>query len=161
MEEAHVLEELKTRFPEAVLETASWAGDDVAIVKPEGLLRLAEGLKAEPLNYVLLLDMTCVDFLAERGCLEMVYTFLSLSRNHRLRLKAALPAGEARIASLTPLWKNADWLEREAHEMFGVCFDGHPGLRPLLLYDGFQGHPLRKDYPLRRRQPLIPLRKET
>ncbi|MBN2198607.1 MAG: NADH-quinone oxidoreductase subunit C [Candidatus Aminicenantes bacterium] len=161
MEEAQALKSLKETFGEAVLEAFRQAGDDVAVVKREELLRVAERLKAAPWDYALLLDLTAVDYRAGRGCLEMVYTFLSFSRNHRLRLKAELPAGDARIASLSPLWKNADWLEREAHEMFGVDFEGHPGLRPLLLYEGFQGHPLLKDYPLRRRQPTIPLRKET
>jgi NADH-quinone oxidoreductase subunit C len=70
-----------------------------------------------------------------------------------------LPAARLSIASLAALWKNANWLEREVFDMFGVRFEGHPDLRRLFLYDGFQGHPLRKDYPLRRRQPIIPLRK--
>ncbi|MBM3297925.1 MAG: NADH-quinone oxidoreductase subunit C [Candidatus Aminicenantes bacterium] len=160
MEETRVLNELRTRFPGAVRDALSLAGDDVLLVEREGFFRLAEALKAAPLDYALLLDLTCVDYLARSGCLEMVYTFLSLGRNHRLRVKITLPAGEARLPSLAPLWKNADWLEREVHEMFGVDFEGHPGLRPLLLYEGFEGHPLRKDYPLRRRQPLIPLREE-
>jgi NADH-quinone oxidoreductase subunit C len=60
---------------------------------------------------------------------------------------------------LTPLWKNADWLEREVYDLFGVRFEGHPDLRRLFLYDGFQGHPLRKEYPLRKRQPTVPSRK--
>lgn len=159
MEETGILSEFRERFRDAVLEASTLAGDDVLVVRPESLLALAETLKAEPLNYALLLDLTCVDRTAA-GCLEMVYTFLSIGRNHRLRIKTGLPVRDPRIASLTPLWKNADWLEREVYDLFGVRFDGHPDLRRLLLYDGFQGHPLRKDYPLRRRQPLIPLRKE-
>jgi NADH-quinone oxidoreductase subunit C len=84
---------------------------------------------------------------------------MSLETNARIRLKAGLPAADPTIASLSGVWKNAAWLEREVFDMFGVRFDGHPDLRRLLLYDGFEGHPLRKDYPLRQRQPLIPLRK--
>jgi NADH-quinone oxidoreductase subunit C len=160
MEEAGILSELRERFRDAVLEASSAAGDDVLVVAPESLLALAGALKAEPLNYALLLDLTCVDRAAERGRLEMVYTFLSIGRNHLLRIKTDLPSRDPRVASLTALWRNADWLEREAYDLFGVRFEGHPDLRRLLLYEGFQGHPLRKDYPLRRRQPLIPLRKE-
>jgi NADH-quinone oxidoreductase subunit C len=86
----------------------------------------------------------------------MVYHFLSLETGLRLRLKARLQGAEPVVASLTGLWKNADWLEREVFDLFGVRFEGHPDLRRLLLYDGFEGHPLRKDYALRHRQPLIP-----
>ena len=89
----------------------------------------------------------------------MVYHFLSLDTNARIRIKAGLPAENPEIASLTGMWKNASWLEREVFDMFGVRFAGHPDLRRLLLYEGFEGHPLRKDYPLRKRQPRIPLRK--
>ena len=159
MEETQVLSELKKRFPEAVLESRLGAGDDELVVEREWLFRVAGGLRGKPLDYALLLDLTCVDYIASRGRLEMVYHLASLSGKHRLRLKVELPAGEPCLPSLAPLWKNADWLEREVHEMFGGRFEGHPGLPPLLLYEGFEGHPLRKDYPLRRRQPLIPLRK--
>jgi len=160
MEETGILRDIKERFRDSVLEAATLAGDDILVVSPESLLALAGALKSQPLNFSLLLDMTCVDRTGAGGCLEMVYIFLSIERSRRLRIKARLPAGDPRIASLTSLWKNADWLEREVYDLFGVRFEGHPDLRRLLLYDGFQGHPLLKDYPLRRRQPLIPLRKE-
>lgn len=88
----------------------------------------------------------------------VVYHFFSTLGKHRLRL--VVPLGGAadaapEIDSLTPLWRAADWLEREAWDMFGIRFRGHPDLRRLLMYDGFEGHPLRKDYPVNKRQPLI------
>lgn len=106
----------------------------------------------------MLLDLTCVDYPDRQLRFEMVYHFFSLSRKRRLRIKTGLDESDLRIASLTSLWKNANWLEREVYDLFGVHFEGHPDLRRIFMYDGFEGHPLRKDYPLRRRQPLIPLK---
>ena len=86
---------------------------------------------------------------------DVVYHFYSSVSNHRLRLKVPLTAADASVPSLTGLWKSADWFEREAWDMFGVTFAGHPNLKRLLMYESFTGHALRKDYPVRKRQPLI------
>jgi NADH-quinone oxidoreductase subunit C len=91
---------------------------------------------------------------------EMVYHLFSVSSNNRIRIKVRLPEGDLKIDSLASIWGNANWLEREVYDMFGVHFNGHPDLRRLFMNYGFEGHPLRKDYPLRRRQPLIPMRNE-
>jgi NADH-quinone oxidoreductase subunit C len=85
----------------------------------------------------------------------VIYHFFSLSLKHRLRLVVPLQEEDPEIDSLTPLWKAADWLEREVWDMFGIRFRGHPNLKRILMYDEFVGHPLRKDYPVNRRQPLI------
>ena len=86
---------------------------------------------------------------------ELVYHFYSSARNHRLRVKVPLTAADPVAGTLTSLWASANWLEREVWDMFGVTFAGHPDLRRLLMYPQFKGHPLRKDYPTRKRQPLI------
>ena len=86
---------------------------------------------------------------------DVVYHVYSSVRNHRLRLRVPLTHADPSVASLTALWKSANWMEREVWDMFGVTFTGHPGLRRLLMYEEFKGHPLRKDYPIRKRQPLI------
>ena len=86
---------------------------------------------------------------------DVIYHYYSTRHNHRLRLKVPLTSGEPSLDSLTGLWTSAGWFEREVWDMFGVQFVGHPDLRRLLMYEGFQGHPLRKDYPVSRRQPLI------
>jgi NADH-quinone oxidoreductase subunit C len=85
----------------------------------------------------------------------VVYHFFSLPLKHRLRLEVPLDEADAEVDSLAPLWAAANWLEREAWDMFGVRFRGHPDLRRLLMYQEFKGHPLRKDYPVNKRQPLI------
>lgn len=86
---------------------------------------------------------------------EVVYHFYSEAHNHRLRLKVPLTAADSTVASLTSLWESANWFEREVWDMFGITFTGHPNLTRILMYEGFQGHPLRKDYPVNRRQPLL------
>ena len=86
---------------------------------------------------------------------DVVYHLYSSGRNRRLRVTIPLTAADASVPSLTGLWKSADWFEREAWDMFGVTFTGHPTLKRLLMYESFTGHPLRKDYPVRKRQPLI------
>ena len=158
MEEEKILETLRQARPAAVLSAEVSLGDAVAVIRPADLASVAAFLREAPLELDMLLDLTCVHWPEGPDAFTMVYHFLSLRSNARLRVKAGLPAENPRIASLTGLWKNASWLEREVFDMFGVRFEGHPDLRRLLLYDGFEGHPLRKDYPLRKRQPRIPLR---
>ena len=86
---------------------------------------------------------------------EVVYHFYSFSKNHRLRVKVPLEEKSLEVDSLTSLWAGADWFEREVWDMFGVVFKGHPNLKRILMYEGFKGHPLRRDYPVNKRQPLI------
>jgi NADH-quinone oxidoreductase subunit C len=85
----------------------------------------------------------------------VVYHFYSLRHKHRLRLVVPVQESEAELDSLTPLWAGADWLEREVWDMFGIRFQGHPNLKRILMYKEFEGHPLRKDYVINKRQPLI------
>jgi NADH-quinone oxidoreductase subunit C len=85
----------------------------------------------------------------------VVYHLFSLPLQHRLRVEVPVEEGEAEVDSLTSLWAAADWLEREVWDMFGIRFRGHPNLKRILMYEEFAGHPLRKDYPVNKRQPLI------
>lgn len=85
----------------------------------------------------------------------LIYHFYSLEHKHRIRLVVPVAEIEAEVDSLTSLWAGADWLEREVWDMFGIRFRGHPNLKRILMYDGFEGHPLRKDYPVKKRQPLV------
>ena len=158
-EKDRLLQKLREEFPGAALDSASPPDEASLRIGREDLPRLAERLKQAPYDYAVLLDLTCVDHLREESGLEVVYLFLSLSGARRLRVKSCLPADDPSIGTLTALWKNADWLEREVFDMFGVLFAGHPDLRRLLMYDGFEGHPLRKSYPLRKEQPRLPISK--
>ena len=85
----------------------------------------------------------------------VVYHFFSTTHKHRLRLVVPVEESDPEVDSLTPLWPGANWLERETWDMFGIVFRGHPNLKRILMYEEFQGHPLRKDYPVNKRQPLI------
>ena len=86
---------------------------------------------------------------------EVVYHFYSSTRNHRVRVKVPLTMSQLEVESITGLWPAANWFEREVWDMFGIRFRGHPNLKRLLMYESFDGHPLRKDYPVYKRQPLI------
>jgi len=86
---------------------------------------------------------------------DVVYHLYSTGQNRRLRVKVPVPAADPIVDSVTGLWRCADWFEREVWDMFGIRFAGHPHLRRILLYEEFQGHPLRKDYPVNKRQPLV------
>ena len=158
MEEEKILTVLGRRFPGRVRELPVSPGEEAAEIDREALLEAAAFLKSAPQDFAVLLDLTCVDYAPASPRFEMVYHLFSLSRTRRLRLKVRLDEDDLAIASLSSLWKNANWLEREVFDLFGVRFEGHPDLRRLFMYDGFEGHPLRKDYPLRRRQPRLGMR---
>ncbi len=160
MEQEKVIEDLKNKFPEKVIDVSAQFGDDIVFIGKESLLDVVKFLKEKPYDFAMLLDLTCVDYLGQQDRFEMVYHLFSLSNNLRLRIKTRLSDKDPSIDSLTSVWKNANWLEREVYDMFGIHFGGHPYLRRLFMYDGFEGHPLRKDYPLRKRQPRIHMRKE-
>ena len=157
--EKKILNEHKQHLSGKIKATSSDFGDDTIIIDREFLLEVIRVLKQKPYEYSMLLDLTCVDYLGREPRFEMVYHLLSLSAKHRLRIKVPLSEKNLSIETLTSVWKNANWLEREVYDMYGVRFNGHPDLRRLFMYDGFEGFPLRKDYPLRKRQPMIRLRK--
>jgi NADH-quinone oxidoreductase subunit C len=151
-----ILDRLKNRFPDDVLETHNFRGDETALIKREKLLEVMRFLK-EDCGLEVLMDLTAVDYLGQEPRFELVYHLKSIFRRYRLRIKVRVPEDDPRVDSLTPLWKGANWFERECHEFYGIEFNGHPDLRPLLLYPEFKGYPLRKDYPHKKRQPRIPL----
>ncbi len=159
MEKKKVIEELKHKFSEKIKEVSVQFGDEILFIERDSLLDIVQFLKDKPYSYSMLLDLTCVDYNGQEPRFEMVYHLYSIPNVQRLRIKVSLSEKDLRIDSLASLWKNANWLEREVFDMFGVDFKGHPDLRRIFMYDGFEGYPLRKDFPLRKRQPRIPLRK--
>jgi NADH-quinone oxidoreductase subunit C len=147
---------LAESFPGEIVESSVSGDQAVAVIRPESLTRIMTFLKENPrLAFNVLLDLTAVDYLERRPRFEVVYHLLSMSRNQRLRVKVRPDGDNPVVESVAGLWHSADWLEREVWDMFGIRFAGHPDLKRILLYEEFQGHPLRKDYPIRKRQPLI------
>ncbi|HTQ03304.1 MAG TPA: NADH-quinone oxidoreductase subunit C [Polyangiaceae bacterium] len=153
---------IKQKFPADVLESHSQRGDDTVVVYAARWKDIARFLKDDPrADMSMLIDLTAVDYPERTPRFEVVAHLYSLSKGHRLRLKARVgdQAGTSvEIDSVADLWASANWAERECWDMFGVRFKGHPDLRRILLYPEFEGHPLRKDYPADRIQPLVPYR---
>lgn len=150
------LEQLKQRFPEGVLETSLLHGEAAAMIRAEQLLQILTFLKEDPsLLFNVLADITAVDHLGRVPRFDVVYNLLSLPFSRRIRIKVAVDGEEPSLETASRLWQAANWLEREVWDMFGIRFNGHPELKRILLYEEFQGHPLRKDYPIRKRQPRI------
>jgi NADH-quinone oxidoreductase subunit C len=155
-----LLPRLRERLGEKILSTEDFRGDETIVIPRENVPEIFRLLKEEPeFAFNFLADLTAVDYWRKKTPrFEVVYHLYSLEHNRRLRVKVPVPEEDPVVDSLTPLWKGANWLEREAWDMYGIRFRGHPDLRRILLYDAFQGHPLRKDYPVNECQPLVPLR---
>lgn len=155
-----LVEHVRARVPAAVCPPVEQTrGQAVVVVPREALLAVLEDLRDdEATRFDRLADLTAVDYLGREPRFEVVYQLHSLRHGHRLRVKVGVPADDPRVPTATTLWKAAGWAEREVFDLFGIHFDGHPDLRRILLYPEFEGHPLRKDYPLARRHPLVPER---
>ncbi len=150
---------VKERYPNLVTEGSVSGGHATVVVKREGILSLGRALKADPaFAFDMLMDLFAVDYLhwEERAVrFEVVYNLYSLTHSHRLFVKVPVPETEPSVDSVTPVWAAADWFERETWDMMGISFKGHPHLKRILMYEGFQGHALRKDYRYNQRQPII------
>jgi NADH-quinone oxidoreductase subunit C len=159
-----VLDRLQAKFGDAVLETHNQCGDETAVVRADRWREVCEWLKTDPaMSFDNLVDLCGVDYPDRLPRFEVVLHLYSIEKRHRLRLKARVGDAEgegAEVDSVIGLWAGADWFEREAWDMFGVKFRGHPDLRRILMYPEFEGHPLRKDYPAQRTQPLVEYRTE-
>jgi NADH-quinone oxidoreductase subunit C len=158
------LEKLKARFGDAILETHSDFGDDTALVDARKWKEICQFLRSDSsLDFDLPMDLCGVDYPNQKPRIEVVVHLYSTTKRHRLRLKSRVGDEEAEgaeIDSVTSIWPGMDWLERETFDMIGVKFRGHPDLRRILMYPEFEGHPLRKDYPANKTQPLIAYRTE-
>lgn len=157
-----LLEILKARFGADALETHNVRGDETVVVDAARWREIALFLRDDPAcSMNMLVDLCAVDYPNREPRFEVVAHLLSLARGHRLRLKARVggrDGNDAALASLVQVWPGANWFERETFDMMGIRFDGHPDLRRILMYEEFEGHPLRKDYPAGKTQPLVPYR---
>jgi len=151
-----ILKRLADGFGEKVLSTHEYRGDATAILDRAALVDVCKLLRDDPeLAFDFLMDVTAVDYIGRVPRFEVVYHLYSLAKNHRVRIKVPLEESDPKLPSVVALWPSADWLERETYDMYGVRFEGHPNLKRIYLYEQFEGHPLRKDYPKEKRQPLI------
>ena len=152
-----VIEALTARFPGDVYDTYEGVGgDDCAFVRKDAIAEVCRFLKTDPaMAFNLAPYITAVDYLGLDPRFEVVYNLLSTRHNHRVRLRVKVPETDLEMESVVPVWRGADWFERYCFDMYGIRFRNHPDMRRLFMYDEFVGHPLRKDYPLRGRQPLV------
>jgi NADH-quinone oxidoreductase subunit C len=143
-----VVEKLKAQFADGVQEVSEAHGELTVVVSREQIVEICRWLKTDPdLRYDLLLDVAGVDYLGRELRFEVVYHLYSLPFNSRLRLKVRVPEGDAIVPSVVSIWSTANWHEREAFDMLGIRFSGHPDLRRIYMPDDYPGHPLRKDFP--------------
>jgi NADH-quinone oxidoreductase subunit C len=139
--------ELVAQCPGAVLEAVEMAGQITAVVALDQILAVCHACK-QTFGYAYLVDLTAVDWPAREGArFDVVYWLHRHADSLRLRLKVRIPEG-AEVPSVTGVWKTANWMEREVFDMFGIYFGGHPNLERILTWEGFNGHPLRKDFPI-------------
>ncbi len=140
-------EELKQKLPAAVVSTGMQVNKPMAVIKKEELLNAAR--KVKEMGFDHLSVITGTDY---KDHFEVVYNFFSYNNKHNLVLKVIADHDKPEVDSLTSLWKGADWLERETYDLVGIKFRGHPNLIRILLPDGWNGHPLRKDYDMNTEQ---------
>jgi NADH-quinone oxidoreductase subunit C len=142
--QSEMVDRLKARFGSGIAEAVAYLGQNYLTVERSILLDILLELRdAEQFDY--LVDLTAVHYPQRPLPFEVLYILYSFPRNERIRVKAQLPEGEA-MPTAVSIWSTANWLERECFDMFGIRFDGHPGLKRILLPEGWKGYPLRKDY---------------
>ncbi|RPJ06139.1 MAG: NADH-quinone oxidoreductase subunit C [Deltaproteobacteria bacterium] len=142
------VKKLEEKFPASILEVKTFRDQVTLSVARSEIYEICQFLCLDPdLQFQYLTDLCGLDLFPETPRFAVVYQLYSFKNNQRLRLKTKLGENEA-IASVESIWKVANWFEREAYDLFGIPFENHPDLRRLLLWDGYEGYPLRKDYPV-------------
>ena len=155
---ADIFERLEAALGPGAQSSSVAHGVAVFEIAPTSLAAVVDRLRRE-FGFDLFLDVTAVDWLPQTPRFEVVWHFYSTTHKVRVRLKARVPDSDPTVESLKPFYGAAGFMERECHEMYGIGFRGNADLRPILLYEGFVGHPLRKDYDKEHEQPLVPYRR--
>lgn len=122
-------------------------GETLLFVQPERIVAVCQHLKTQ-LKFERLTGLTCIDRFPAEPRFEVLYLLHSIARNERLKLKVALGSDAPQVESVTAVWAGADWYEREVFDLFGVKFTNHPNLKRLMMPEDWEGHPLRKDFPV-------------
>ena len=153
----NVLDRLKAQFTGGeLLETGTQHGDEWARVRRDAWVAVATFLRDDPATKMeMFIDLTVVDRFSTEPRFDVVVHLYSVSLKQRVRLYGGVPEDDPTLETLVGVWAGANWFEREAYDLYGVRFKGHPDLRRILMYPEFVGHPLRKDYPKEKRQPLV------
>lgn len=151
MEPKDIAEQIKEKFAGEVKEVSEFRGQVAVILKKDRIKEIMRFLYGTPeLNFNYLVDLCGVDYLGKKEPrLEVVYHLYSIEHRHLIRLRAEVAEEDASIDSVVDIWAGANWHERECFDLFGITFKGHPDMRRVLLPDDWEGHPLRKDYPLK------------
>jgi NADH-quinone oxidoreductase subunit C len=162
MDATDVLHILRARVPGASIDEASGVDMPAVVVDREHILEVCQVHRDDPhLQFALLADLTAADYLPATPRYEMVYLLACLGGAYatgqpaparRLRVKVRVPDSDPRIASVVSVFPGAAWPEREVFDLFGILFDGHPDMRRILMPEDWEGHPLRKDYPVQIRK---------
>ncbi len=154
---AAIFDTIRTQLGSRAANSTVAHGILVVAVEPDAVTGLAQALKST-CGFDMLLDVTAIDWLAREPRFDVVWHFYSTTHKVRVRVRTQVSESDPTVDSLTALYGSAAFMERECHEMYGIRFSGNADLRPLLLYEGFVGFPLRKDYPKLGEQPLVPYR---
>jgi NADH-quinone oxidoreductase subunit C len=152
-----IFESIQSQLGSLATASAVSHGTFVVEIAPAALSGVAQTLKSA-CKFDMLLDVTAIDWPGRQPRFDVVWHFYSTTHRVRVRVKAQVPESDPVVDSLTQHYGSAAFMERECHEMYGIRFNGNADLRPLLLYEGFVGYPLRKDYPKLGEQPLVPYR---
>ena len=150
MDAAALVAALQDAVPDCAAEAAASVDLQATVyVSRDAMPAVARALRERPdLAFTLLAEITAVDFWPREPRFELIYILVSPQHRHRLRLKVRLSGEDPHVATVTDVWPGANWLEREVWDLFGIAFDGHPDPRRLLMPEDWDGHPLRKDYPV-------------
>lgn len=150
---------LQQQFQGRVLGWHRQHGDETVVLARAGMLDVFRFLRDDPrCRFNLMVDLTATDDRRRKPRFEVVTHLKSLPLHHRLRIRIPLEEANLELDTISELWVAADWYERECYDMYGIRFKGHPNLKRLLMWEGFEGHPLRKDYAKGHVQPLVQLR---
>jgi len=150
-----IVQALRSAIPDLGVEIVPAVDQPTLLLAREQIIATCTALRdLPPLRFAFLADLTAVDWWPGEPRFQVVYLLASLEHAQRLRVKVALPGEDAHLPTASTIWPAANWLEREVFDLFGIVFDGHPDLRRVLMPEDWEGHPLRKDYPVQITKPV-------
>lgn len=147
MTPSEVIERLRQEFGAAIGEAIEFRSSHSVNIEANQIVKVCSWLKHRA-SFEMLSDLSGVDHLGEEPRFEVTYVLYSMKHNCHLRLKVRLPESKPEVETVVSVWSGANWHEREAYDMYGIVFTGHPNLKRILMWPGYPYHPLRKDFPL-------------